>query len=235
MNNTMKAIAAVVLVAGFATTYAGAQTATPAPKKHVKAAPKPKPAPAATAAELQQLKQDMQTQIDTLKQQLGDRDTQLKQAQDAAAAAQSSADRAAAAASSQQQAVTDNATAVTTLQSTVTDLKANQTNLVTTIQDGQAAIKKSLETPDSVHYKGIEITPGGYMAAETIYRSRATGGDIATPFSAIPFDGTNASHLSEWYSTAMLRPTSWARASPPTTTSRTATCCVSAWFGHRLR
>ncbi len=202
MNNTLKAIAAVVLAAGFATTYAGAQTATPAPKKHVKTAPKPKPAPAATAAELQQLKQDMQTQIDTLKQQLTDRDTQLKQAQDAAAAAQASADRAASAASSQQQAVTENATAVTTLQSTVTDLKANQTNLVTTIQDGQAAIKKTFETPDSVHYKGIEITPGGYMAAETVYRSRATGGDIATAFSAIPFDGTNASHLSEWYSTA---------------------------------
>ena len=98
--------------------------------------------------------------------------------------------------------MTENATAVTTLQSTVTDLKANQTNLVTTIQDNQAAVKKAIETPDSLHYKGIELTPGGFTAAETVYRSRATGGDIATPFSSIPFDGTNASHLSEWYSTA---------------------------------
>jgi hypothetical protein len=204
MNNKMKAIAAVVLAAGFATAYACAQEPAPAPahKKHAKPMAKPKPVPAATAAELQELKQEMQTQIDTLKQQLNDRDVQLKQAQDAAASAQSAADRAAAAASSQQQAVTENATAVTTLQSTVSDLKTNQTSLVGTIQDGQAAIKKAIESPDSVHYKGIEITPGGYMAAETVYRSRATGGDIATPFSAIPFDGTNASHLSEWYSTA---------------------------------
>ena len=202
MNIKIKAIAAVVLAAGLTSAYA--QSADPAPAKktakHIVA--KPKPVPAATAAELDELKREMQTQIDSLKGQLSDRDVQLKQAQDAAAAAQASAARAEAAASSQQQAVTENASAVTTLQSTVTDLKANQVNLVTTIQDGQAQVKKAIENPDSLHYKGIEITPGGYMAAETVYRSRATGGDIATPFSAIPFDGTDASHLSEWYSSA---------------------------------
>jgi hypothetical protein len=204
MNIKIKAIAAVVLAAGLTSAYAQSADPAPAPaKKTAKhTAVKPKPVPAATAAELDELKQEMQTQINSLKQQLSDRDVQLKQAQDAAAAAQASASRAEAAASSQQQAVTENASAVTTLQSTVTDLKANQTNLVTTIQDGQAAVKKAIESPDSLHYKGIEITPGGYAAAETVYRSRATGGDIATPFSAIPFDGTDASHLSEWYSTA---------------------------------
>jgi hypothetical protein len=205
MNIKIQAIAAVILAAGL--TSACAQSADPAPAHPVKkatkhAAPKPKPVPAATAAELQELKQEMQTQIDSLKNQLSDRDSQLKQAQDAAAAAQASADRANAAASSQQQAVTENATAVTTLQSTVTDLKANQASVVTSIQDDQAKVKKAIESPDSLHYKGIELTPGGYTAAETVYRSRATGGDIATPFSAIPFDGTNASHLSEWYSSA---------------------------------
>jgi len=204
MNIKIKAIAVAILAAGLTSAYAQSADPAPAPaKKTAKhAAVKPKPVPAATAAELDELKREMQTQIDSLKGQLSDRDAQLKQAQDAAAAAQASAARAEAAASSQQQAVTENASAVTTLQSTVTDLKANQTNLVTTIQDGQAAVKKAIESPDSLHYKGIEITPGGFMAAETVYRSRATGGDIATPFSAIPFDGTNASHLSEWYSGA---------------------------------
>jgi hypothetical protein len=204
MNIKIKAIAAVVLAAGVTSAYAYQADPAPAPpaKKHVRHEAKPKPAPTATAAELQELKQEMEGQINGLKQQLSDRDAQLKQAQDAAAAAQAAAARAEAAASSQQQAVTENATAVTTLQSTVTDLKANQVNLVTTIQDNQAAVKKSIESPDSLHYKGIEITPGGYTAAETVYRSRATGGDIATPFSAIPFDDTNASHVSEWYSSA---------------------------------
>jgi hypothetical protein len=204
MTIKMKAIAAAVLAAGLAGSSAFAADPPPAPaaKKHAKAATKPKPEPAATAAELQELKQQMQQQIDALKNQLSDRDVQLKQAQDAAAAAQASADRAATAASAQQQAVTDNASAVNTLQGTVSDLKLNQTSLATTIQDSQASVKKAIENPDSLHYKGIEITPGGYMAAETIWRSRATGGDIATPFSAIPFEATNAANISEWYSSA---------------------------------
>ena len=202
MTIKMKAIAAAVLAAGLAGSSAFAADPPPAPaaKKHAKAAPKPKPVPAATAAELQELKQQMQQQIDALKNQLSDRDTQLKQAQDAAAAAQASADRAASAASSQQQAVTDNAAAVNTLQGTVSDLKLNQTSIATTIQDSQASVKKAIENPDTVHYKGVEITPGGYMAAESAWRSRATGSDVATPFSAIPFEATNAANLSEWYS-----------------------------------
>ena len=204
MTIKIKAIAAVVLAAGLISTqaYSADPLPEPAAKKHTKAAAKPKPVPAATAAELQELKQEMEGQINTLKQQLSDRDVQLKQAQDAAAAAQAAASRAEAAASSQQQAVTENATAVTALQGTVTDLKTNQTNLVTTITDSQDQIKKTIESPDALRYKGITITPGGYMAAETVWRSRATGGDIATPFSAIPFEGTNAANLSEWYSSA---------------------------------
>jgi hypothetical protein len=210
MNIHTKAIAAAVLAAGltFGCAWPATAQSAPAPtakkpmKHSAKSKPKPKPAPVATAAELQQLKQEMESQINALKDQLSTKDAQLKQAQDAAAAAQASADRAAAAASSQQQALTENAAAVTTLQSTVTDLKTNQVNLVTTVTDEQAKVKKAIESPDSLHYKGIELTPGGFTAAETVYRSRATGGDIATPFSSIPFDGTNAAHLSEWYSTA---------------------------------
>jgi len=203
MKNNMKSIAAAAIVAVLAATNGYAADPPPAPAaKHAKSAAKPKPVPAATSAELQELKQQMQTQIDTLKQQLADRDTQLKQAQDSAAAAQASAARAEAAAGAQQQAVSENAAAVTTLQGTVTDLKSIQTSVVNSMQDDQANLKKSLESPEALHYKGITITPGGYMAAETIWRSRATGGDIATPFSAIPFEATDASHMSEWYSSA---------------------------------
>jgi hypothetical protein len=95
--------------------------------------------------------------------------------------------------------VADNATAVSTLQSTVTDLKSNQAQVVTTIQDGQIAIKKAMENPDSLHYKGITITPGGYMAAESVWRSKSTGADISTPFSSLPFPNTDAAKLSEFY------------------------------------
>ena len=205
MNTKIKAIAAAILAAGLITTqaYSAGPAPEPAPapaaKKHTKAAPKPKPAPAATAAELQELKQEMESQINSLKQQLSDRDVQLKQAQDSAAAAQAAASRAEAAASSQQQAVTENATAVTTLQSTVSDLKTNQTNLVTTLTDDQATIKKTIESPDVIHYKGITLSPAGsFLAAETVWRQGGIGGDINTQFTGVPLNHSEAAQLSEF-------------------------------------
>ncbi|HTJ31176.1 MAG TPA: hypothetical protein VL346_11780 [Acidobacteriaceae bacterium] len=197
----MKAIAAAVMAAGLLgnSALAADPPAAAAAKKHTRVA-KTKAAPAATAAELEELKRQMQEQIDALKNQLTDRDTQLKQAQDAAAAAQASADRAASAANAQQQAVTDNAAAVNTLQGTVSDLKLNQTSIVTTIQDSQATVKKAIESPDTFHYKGITISPAGsFIEAATVWRQGATGGDINTPFTGIPLAFADAANLSEFY------------------------------------
>jgi len=204
MNIKIKAIAATVLAAGLISTqaYSADPLPEPAAKKHSKAASKPKPAPAATAAELQELKQEMESQINTLKQQLSDRDVQLKQAQDAAAAAQAAASRAEAAASSQQQAVTENATAVSTLQGTVTDLKSNQVNLVTSIQDDQEKFKKAIESPDVLHYKGITLSPAGsFLAAETVWRQGGIGGDVNTQFTGVPLNHSEAAQLSEFQGT----------------------------------
>ncbi|HEY9127479.1 MAG TPA: hypothetical protein VIM62_10155 [Acidobacteriaceae bacterium] len=202
MNIQMKAIVAAVMAAGLlgnSALAADPPAAAAAAKKHTKAV-KPKAAPAATAAELEELKRQMQEQIDALKNQLSDRDTQLKQAQDAAAAAQASADRAAQAANAQQQAVTDNAAAVSTLQGTVSDLKLNQGSLATTIQDSQAAVKKAIESPDTLHYKGITISPAGsFIEAATVWRQGAVGGDINTPFTGIPLAFADAANISEFY------------------------------------
>ncbi len=201
MNIKMKAVAAAVLAAGLFSAQTFAADATP-PVKHAKhVAAKAKPAPV-TADQLQDLKRDMENQINSLKNELNDRDAKLKQAQEAAAAAQAAAARAEAAAGAQQQAVTDNASAVSTLQSTVTDLKANQAMVVGTIQDDQTKVKKAIESPDVLHYKGVTITPGGYFAGETIYRTHATGADEPTPFNAIPYEHADAYHLSEFYAGA---------------------------------
>lgn len=201
MNITIKMIAAAVIAAGLISPlgFAAEPDGTPKVKKQSKAKAKE---PAVTEEQLQQLKQDMETQINALKGQLSDKDAQLKQAQDAAAAAQASASRAEAAVASQQTAVTENATAVSTLQGTVTDLKSNQTQIVTTMQDDQAKVKKAIENPDVLHYKGITITPGGFMAGESVYRTHATDGDIPTAFSALPYEHADAYHLSEFYGSA---------------------------------
>jgi hypothetical protein len=98
--------------------------------------------------------------------------------------------------------VTDNAAAVTTLQSSVTDLRGNEASLATTISDETTRIKKDIANPSVLRYKGINLTPGGFVAAETVWRSKATGGDIPTAFSAIPYEGADAYKLSEFFGSA---------------------------------
>jgi hypothetical protein len=193
---------ATILAVSLAATFVNASDKDPAakPKKHTTAEAK-KPACEA-CDEIQALKTDMQAQIDAMKQDLAAKDVELKKAQQAAADAQAAADKANAAVSAQNQAVTDNASAVTTLQTTVGDLKANAVSLATTVSDETSAIKKSINSPNVLHFRGVEITPGGYAAGESVYRSKATGGDIPTAFSAIPYEGADAYSLSEFYGSA---------------------------------
>jgi len=174
-----------------------AQTATTA-------TPKKKAARATTTAatDVQELKDALaaqQRQIQQLRDEMRQRDAalqqaqqQMQQAQAAAAAAQAKAEQAAQQASQQQQAVSD-------LKTDVTDIKQNATNAALSLQETQKNIQSSLENPVAIHYKGIDITPGGFLAAETVWRQHALGSDINTPFNSIPFDGSTASHMSEFF------------------------------------
>jgi hypothetical protein len=155
-----------------------------------------------SAADVQELKNALaaqQQQIQQLKSEMQRRDAALQQAQQqmqdaqaAASAAQAKADQAAQQASSQQQAVAD-------LKTDMTDMKQNATNAALSLQETQKNIQSSLESPVALHYKGITITPVGFFAAETVWRSHGTGSDINTPFNSIPFDGAAQSHMSEFF------------------------------------
>ena len=195
MNLRLKTAVAAILTVSMVSTYGFASDATP--KKAKKAPPGP-----SVQDQIDGLRRDMQGQIDNLKQQLSDKDGQLKQAQQAAADAQAAAARAQAAADAQNQAITANTTAVGTLESTVTDMKAANASAVSSLTDEQAAIKKSIANPNVLHYKGISLTPGGYAAAETVNRTKATRGDIPTAFNAIPYEHADAYKLSEFYGSA---------------------------------
>src|SRR5271165_1598602 len=199
MNSRMNAAAAIVLAACVAGTFSYASDATPPAKKHTK-----KAAPAGPTVEdqINSLRNDMQSQINQLKQDLAAKDAQLRQAQQQAADAQAAAAKAQQAADAQEQATSQNSAAVSTLQSTVTDLKSNATSLATTVSDENAKIRKEMSSPNVLHYKGVAITPGGYAAAETVWRSRATGGDIPTAFNALPYEQADAYKLSEFYGSA---------------------------------
>ena len=205
MKNQLKTLATLALVsalsAGLAQTTASGTTSTTHKRTTTKKAPVPKKP--SVESQIQSLREDMQTQIQQLKQQLSDRDAQLLQAQQAAAAAQ------AAAAQAQQQAaglapgITENTQAVSSLQGAVNDLKTNNASLATTIQDQQTKVEKQIMNPDAIHFKGITLSPtGSYLAGETVYRTHATGGDIPTAFNALPYEHADAYSLSEFYGTA---------------------------------
>ncbi|HEY1985039.1 MAG TPA: hypothetical protein VGG85_06505 [Terracidiphilus sp.] len=201
MNFRLNAAVAALLAASLFNTYAYAGD-PPAPAKKHPARKAAKPKGPTVEEQIQSLRQEMQTQIDNLKNNLSDKDAQLKQAQQAAADAQAAAAKAQQAAATEQQAVTDNAAAVNTLQSTVVDMRNANASAVSSLSDESAAIKKSIANPTTLHYKGITLTPGGYVAGETVYRSKATGGDIPTAFNAIPYEHADAYSLSEFYGDA---------------------------------
>jgi len=52
--------------------------------------------------------------------------------------------------------------------------------------------------PISIRFKGITLTPGGFFAAETVFRSKANVADVNTDFKNIPFPGASGSQLSEF-------------------------------------
>jgi hypothetical protein len=202
MNYKLKSAVIAILAAGLIASSANATDPQQPAKKHVAAKKGKTSPPPSVADQIQALKDQLEGEINGLKTDLANKDAQLKQAQQAAADAQAAADKAQAAASAQNQAVVDNAAAVTTLQSTVVDLKANAVSLTNTVSDETSAIKKAIANPPTLHYKGINITPGGYAAGETVYRSKATGGDIPTAFNAIPYETADAYQLSEFFASA---------------------------------
>jgi Skp family chaperone for outer membrane proteins len=198
MKLKLNAVAAAILAASLVGSNAYAGDPPAPPKKHVTKKP-PKPT---VEDQIQALRQEFQGQIDGLKGDLAAKDQQLRQAQQTATDAQAAAAKAEADATAQQQATTDNAAAVSTLQTTVTDLKDNAVSLATTVSDETASIKKSIANPTTLHYKGIALTPGGFAAGETVYRTKATGGDIPTAFNALPYEHADAYSLGEFYGSA---------------------------------
>ena len=205
MKNHLKAMATCILVSAMAT--AQAQTSTASGSATGKSTVRHRAARKVTKrpsveTQIQQLRDDMETQINQLKQQLNDSNAQLQAAQQQAAAANAAAAQAQQQAQQQQQQTTDNASAVSNLQGAVSDLKTNSTSLASSIQETQTNIEKKVEHPDSIHYKGVTISPAGsFIEAATVYRNGATGGDINTQFTGIPLEHSNNAQLSEFQGT----------------------------------
>ena len=156
-----------------------------------------KPAAPDTAEEIRALRDSMavqQQQIQQLTQQLQQRDAATQRLQDQLNQLQS-------ATSDAQSKATAAADTVKTVQTDVTDLKANATTTALSLQEEQKRVTDMVESPLAIHYKGITITPGGFLAAETLWHQHALASDVNTPFNSIPFPGADASHQSEFFGT----------------------------------
>jgi len=180
----------------FLTTSLVAQTSMP--PKHKKAAA----AATITAADVQALKDAIasqaaalaaqQQEIEQLRDMLQHKDQTIQQVQAAATDAATKADAAQSQASQQQAAVSE-------LKSDVSDLRTNVASTVVTVQETQKTVSAAIENPLALHYKGVNITPGGFLAAEFVRRSRALGSDINTPFNSLTMPGASQSSLSEFF------------------------------------
>jgi hypothetical protein len=189
MNCSWKWCAILFLITGLA-----AQTSTP-PKKKARSS-------TITAADVQALKDaiasqqaalaQQQQQIEQLRDELHRKDQAVTQVQAVATDAASKADAAQAQASQQQASVVE-------LKSDVSDLKTNVNNTALTLQETQKNVNTTLESPVALHYKGITITPGGFLAAEFVRRSRALGADINTPLNSLTMPGAAQSSISEFF------------------------------------
>jgi hypothetical protein len=211
MNKLAALTLSLFLVCGtaFADTPKDADPQPAKPKPAATAKPTDK-SDSAIAAELEALRQALeaqQEQLNLLKEELAKRDRQIDAAREEAAAANSHAAEAnskATEAVAASAAATTTAAAATTsaaaLSSNVAALKTSNDALVTTVaagNSGASQLASSDDGPVAIRYKGVSITPGGFLAAETVYRTRATSADIATPFTAIPFEAANLAHVSE--------------------------------------
>jgi len=136
----------------------------------------------------QQRIQQLVEQVQSRDNQIQQLQQQMSQVQSAATQAQQKADTTASQGTQQQQ-------SIDAMRGDVSDLKMTLTNTALSLQDTQ----KNVESPSTIHYKGVTITPGGFLAAETVWRSHATGSDINTPFNSIPFAGSSLSNMSEFF------------------------------------
>ncbi|WP_109124957.1 hypothetical protein [Dyella sp. C11] len=79
------------------------------------------------------------------------------------------------------------------------DINVSTGQAVEQVQKQTAATDAQLKkSADKLAYKGVNITLGGFLAAESIYRSNQEGADIASNYSAIPYKNVQTAHMNEF-------------------------------------
>jgi hypothetical protein len=87
--------------------------------------------------------------------------------------------------------------AAKTLQNDVADLKTVTASTANAFQKNQEQIA-NLEHSTQLRFRGITLTPGGFLEAAAIYRTHNENGDVGSTYGNIPFSGTANASLSEF-------------------------------------
>jgi hypothetical protein len=192
------------------------------PSKDAAAKPAPAKSNAEIAAEMEQLRQALESQqqeLQLLKEELAKRDRQIEEAREAAAAASSHAAEANVKANEAAATSAEVKTSESQLNASIANLAASSSTAASSASAASASAAGSSTSsanplaaapgqtdegkgPLTIRYKGISITPGGFIAAETVNRQHGMADDINTQFNAIPFSGNSAGKLPEMNLTA---------------------------------
>jgi hypothetical protein len=185
-----------VLTLAALTTGAWAQTQTAANVAPANPSPTAAAAPASppvTAADVQALKDALaaqQLQIQQLTEQLQHQQALLEAQQGTINATEK------APANPPKQIASlgiDGGNAITPIQQ---DATANQTP---NPDDTPQTFNKQMEGTTTIHFRGINITPGGYAEAAFIRRSRALAADLSTPYNSVTMPGASQSQIPEFF------------------------------------
>jgi hypothetical protein len=195
----MKRLLALALFVGLMGSLYAAVAQQEASSGAAQARKKKAPSVAEQLAEMRAAIEAQQKQILELGEQLQSRDQRIQQleqkmdqSQAAATQAQTKVDTVAAQTADQQQ-------AVVALKTDVADLKTSNTNVAMSLQETQKTAREQAESPIAIRFKGITITPGGFLAGESVYRNRALGSDINTPFNSVNMPGAGQNDVSEFF------------------------------------
>jgi hypothetical protein len=206
MKSIAKFFTALALFSG-TTVFVQAQLDTTIPKQSSpvhRRQPKKSSTPS-IETQIRQMREDLQSQIDELKTKLAARDEQIEALKTQTLNTQQTTATASTRVHDIDDTLRQNTTAVDNLQASVSDLREKDvvvSNSVQQVRDDQKALKKSVDEPATLRYKGITITPGGFLAGESIWRQRAMNDDIYTAFNTTPYMNSGEAHTSEWVPSA---------------------------------
>jgi len=90
---------------------------------------------------------------------------------------------------------------VNTLHTTVTDLQSTTQATANALLDSKKSVD-ALENPLAIHYKGLTITPGGWLESTFLVRGANENADITSNFGSAPLGGVANTNLSEFRASA---------------------------------